>query len=698
VVKRQTCMAIAGSVLAALTSFLFAQPALAATGDCGQPISTGSTPLANDCLYTLRAGVELVECELCVCDTDGSSSVSATDAQRCLRVAVGLDVELLCPDCTITTTTTIAETTTTVAEETTTTIPPTTSSTTTTTSTTTTLVPTNPACPGYVEWTTHAGYGAACETNSDCAAGVCDQEGGRCRTETRWDIGWVGFGHDTDLNEGAVERVKVSCEAEEAPCGECEVEGIDPSPGNCRCANDSRAICDEPFEADADDCASCSGGTHNGKPCTSGDDCPGGACSGAAVCQCYASPPIPLSAGGTPTCVVPRFASDLVGTVNVDSGASALPTTMRLVAYIGLATTAPCPACGGTCTGDPGRFCVRDEDCLGAGTCNDDPVANDGNRGGVCATYVGSDSGKPCDKGAFNSTFHAFHSGPAGAWYSLDCMPSAGTNASGLGLLVSSLRSTGSSSLAAELPCTGEGSDLDCPCMLCSNDTTVPCNTHLDCLSVPSKCSLSTSQQNPFLCSSNSDCADVDAGPCNASIDRCSRATSLLCNSNADCLNESVGTCLAPTCSSRGGSGVDPLPNLCESHACSDLGDGTAECTTGPDTKFCSGVVQANGDGIVTCFDDDGCSFGVIGIDAQPCDLVQRQACFLDPIVATGSADPARPVLAETYCMGTLSTSGKNAVLGLPGPVRVERQTSLRSYCDSDPATLYSPGVGGCEP
>jgi hypothetical protein len=369
---------------------------------------------------------------------------------------------------------------------------------------------------------------------------------------------------------------------------------------------------------------------------------------------------------------------------------------MRLVVHIGLGTLAPCPACGGTCSGDPGRFCVRDEDCVGAGTCNDDPVANDGSRGGVCATYLGSDSGKPCDKAAFNSTFPAFPSGPSGGWYSLDCMPS--NNASGLGLLASSLRSTGAASLTASLPCTGAGSSFDCPCLLCSNDTSVPCNTDLDCAAVPSKCALATSQSNPILCSSNSDCANVDAGPCSMNIERCSRANSLLCESNADCLNESVGTCVAPTCSSRGSSGVDPLPNQCESQACSDLGGGTAECTTGPDVQYCSGVVQANGDGILPCYTEDDCSLGVVGVNAQPCDLVQRQPCFLEPIVATGSADPSRPVLAETYCLGTLSTSGKNAVLGLPGPARVEKQTSLRSYCDSDPATLYTPGVGGCEP
>jgi hypothetical protein len=683
--RSKTFKAIAPGALVVLASFLFAQPSLAAAGDCGQPTSNGPKPFANDCLYILKAAVELVDCELCVCDTDGSSSLGATDAQRCLRVAVGLGVELLCPSC---------DTTTTIAETTTTTVPPTT----TTTITTTTLVPPNPGCPGSVEWTTHAGYGANCETNSDCAAGACDDESGRCRTETRWDIGWVGYGHDTDLNEGAVERVRVSCEAEEAPCGVCEVEGIDPAPGNCRCANDSRSVCDEPFAADADDCASCSGGSNNGKRCASGEDCPGGTCSGAAVCQCWASPPIPLSAGGTPLCVVPRFASDLTGTVNVDSGASTLPTTMRLVVHLGLATLAPCPACGGTCSNEAAKFCVRDEDCQAGGTCNDDPVAKDGNRGGVCSAYNGPDSGKPCDKGAFNSTFHAFPSGPAGAWYSLDCMPSNGTNSSGLGLLVNSVRSTASASLTAELPCIGSGSELDCPCLVCSNDTTFPCNSDLDCTAVPSRCSLSTNQQNPVSCSTNSDCADVDAGPCNASIDRCSRATSLLCESNADCLNETVGTCVAPTCSTRGSSGTDPLPNQCESGACSDLGDGNAECTTGPDTQYCAGVVQANGEGLLTCVDEEGCSVGVVGVNAQPCGLVQRQLCFLDPIVATGSADPTRPVLAETYCMGNLSTSGKNAVLGLPGPARVERQTSLRSYCDSNPATLYSPGVGGCEP
>src|SRR5690242_18735244 len=71
---------------------------------CSVPISSGEAPHANDCLYILRAAVDLVECDPCVCDTDGSAAIVASDAHLCLRTAVGLATSLECPPCSTTTT------------------------------------------------------------------------------------------------------------------------------------------------------------------------------------------------------------------------------------------------------------------------------------------------------------------------------------------------------------------------------------------------------------------------------------------------------------------------------------------------------------------------------------------------------------------------------------------------------------------
>jgi hypothetical protein len=651
---------------------------VAAVGDCGQPVTNGTKPLTNDCLYTLRSAVGLVDCEPCVCDTDGNGTIAASDAQRCLRAAVGLAVALNCPDCPSTTTTSL----------------PGTSST-----STTTLPEPNPGCPGYAEWTTHAGFGAECESNADCAAGACDDEIGRCHTETRWDVGWTGLGHDGDLNDGSLERLIVDCPAESAPCGQCAVTGIDPSPGNCRCANDTRAVCDRPLTGDFSDCRSCSGGANSGKPCDHDNDCPSGSCSGIAVCQCFTSPPVPASAGGSPFCFVPRYDSNVSGTVDVDSGAGDIRADMRLVAYLGLGTREPCPTCGGVCSNDAQQYCVRDEDCPG-GACNDDPVPNDGVRDGVCSSYSGADSGQPCDKGAFNSSFPAFPSGPSGGWYSLDCMPAAGANASGQGMRIRSVRTTGMSSLSAELPCAGGA--VDCPCFMCTNDPTFPCSSDQECvdLPAPSTCTLATGSR-PAECETNADCDSADAGNCItfSLTQRCQFALTVSCTTNAECQDIDLGNCRVPACSAVGGAGVDPLPNGCDNLECTDSGNGLGECTTGPDDKFCDGIVRPDGHGMVPCSSDEDCNFGMIGVlPVHTCSIVERRSCFLDPIEAVGSADPLRPVMTETYCAGTLSSTGKNAAYGLPGPARAVRQTSLRSYCDADPEQLYSPGVGGCAP
>ena len=65
---------------------------------CAQPLSSGPTPIASDCLFILRAAVGSETCALvCVCDVNGTSGVTATDALTCLKKAVGQEVLLSCP-------------------------------------------------------------------------------------------------------------------------------------------------------------------------------------------------------------------------------------------------------------------------------------------------------------------------------------------------------------------------------------------------------------------------------------------------------------------------------------------------------------------------------------------------------------------------------------------------------------------------
>ncbi len=70
-------------------------------GDCGQPISTGASPVATDALFLLGAAVGTQTCDLCVCDVNDDAAITATDALIDLNAAVGQAVSLDCSSCAI---------------------------------------------------------------------------------------------------------------------------------------------------------------------------------------------------------------------------------------------------------------------------------------------------------------------------------------------------------------------------------------------------------------------------------------------------------------------------------------------------------------------------------------------------------------------------------------------------------------------
>lgn len=64
---------------------------------CADPVAVFGEISVTDARYVLRAAVGLFECELCLCDVNGSGTVDANDALRALRYAVELPVSLECP-------------------------------------------------------------------------------------------------------------------------------------------------------------------------------------------------------------------------------------------------------------------------------------------------------------------------------------------------------------------------------------------------------------------------------------------------------------------------------------------------------------------------------------------------------------------------------------------------------------------------
>ncbi len=564
-------------------------------------------------------------------------------------------------------------------------------------------------CPGSSEMALFAGTGPECETDDDCIAGTCDAGLGRCRTTTELDSGWTGISHDADINDLTVTRNLLECDATGPVCGVCEVKGLDPSSGNCRCSADNQTLCSETFGADPvcnfGACTSrvCSG--DGVTPCTSQAACSGngtcvGTCSGNtnvvctndatcqdATCNCYLGAPFPLSAGGTPACVVNRFAEDVTGTTNVDSGDSAITANLRTQVFLGISTVNPCPTCGGVCQGAPGTTCTFDDEC-GSGVCLVDGIVNDGVRGGVCLN--GEDAGKSCDVNALNTSFPARSAAAGGSGYSLDCFPDIGKNVSGSGLRIMLTQTTGQSSLDANVAC-GTNPAIVCPCKQCSADTSVPCNRNADCADQQGSCSVVTSA----ACTSNGDCTTANAGTCNQGIGRCSGAFSLRCTLDSDCQGVDGGVCNASTCSSVGG-GLSVQPNQCSDGACIDQGGGEGACNVSPNDRTCDAVVRPNGEGILGCGSNADCAASVIGIAGGNCTLSKRRECFLDPIVAEGVADPDFPIAAAVFCIPPTASSGINGVAGLPGPGRVVNQQQSILFCAEDPDSTYTPGVGGC--
>jgi hypothetical protein len=394
----------------------------------------------------------------------------------------------------------------------------------------------------------------------------------------------------------------------------CTLTGIDPDIGHCRCANDIRTQCDEPFALDADDC-------------------------GGSICNCYFGPPLPLSSGNTPACVLNRFAVDVSGTANVDTGEGQIAARLASVVYLGENVLTPCPACGGTCTapaGNVGDPCGIDLDCdtsfgSGDGVCgNFDPTAGDGLRGGTC--FKGAHNGQSCDVDAYNENFPADATpGSGGAGMALDCGPTTGLNVSGTGLKIALDSTTGSVALpVASIPCGFDAAPELCPCGVCSGDTQTPCE------------------------------------------------------SNADCTG--IGTC--------GKLGNAPRQNTCANDGiCNDIGGGNGQCNQGS-LNYCDGITRSDGSGFLQCNNNADCS--ALGSVAGDCALSTPQPCFLNPITATGVQDPNAPVTVSAFCVAPTANSGINTVAGLPGPARVTNATEAQTFCASNPLVPYTPGVGGC--
>jgi hypothetical protein len=265
------------------------------------------------------------------------------------------------------------------------------------------------------------------ELPGTCAASadvVINAGYGQTRTDSELDAGWNGLGHNVDLVDQALGGVKLeNCDND---CENCEVK-LDPTNGYCRCQASPSIECDTINGADVDDCG---GGT----------------------CQCMFGPPLPLSSGGTPVCVVNRFAEEFDGSTG-SVGTYDVGTRTRAIVFLGETGAAPCPLC------------------------SDNGPMNDGVKAGTCS--AGANPGAACDANAESPDFGRT---------SFDCMPDGSKNVTGTGLNLALRFSSGSTSLTAAIAPTGaSGSQVclsgggNCFCSECTGDVTTGCSSNSDC-------------------------------------------------------------------------------------------------------------------------------------------------------------------------------------------------------------------------
>lgn len=289
---------------------------------------------------------------------------------------------------------------------------------------------------------------------------------------TNLESGTSGLAHGVDVGDLSLGGVELSgCDND---CENCAITH-DPSNGNCRCESDATIECTTINGADD----ACGGGT----------------------CQCMFGPPLSISSGGTPVCVVNRFAEEFNGATGVVGEYSVLTRTRALV-HLGIGALQPCPTC-------------------------DDDVCQGGPRNGLA-----------CSVDATHPDFGTS---------SFDCPPDPGQNVSGAGLNLGLEFKSGTDSITAAINNPAQCTAGTCHCGECSLDALVGCSEDADCAAVGAgTCTNTTHTSEQNACDTGpAECvvtANPDVGVCDETFDQfCDGATRqnggfiIPCNVQGDC-------------------------------------------------------------------------------------------------------------------------------------------------------------------
>jgi len=473
------------------------------------------------------------------------------------------------------------------------------------------------------------------------------------------DTGWTGIAHDLPgVDNASIATLRLSncnTSVSSPTCGQCDTDGpivfTGPSK-NCRCFNLGNRDASTLTACDPEMPSTCG---------TPGE-----------TCECFFGPPLPLSSGAVPVCVINRYTAPITGTANIaDAGpnAGSGASTVRIESSVhnGLSVDQPCP------------------------TCENDPTPRDGITGGTC--NGGPRNTQPCDVGGTNPFFGGL---------SYDCPPARAANIGNLDIRFNNV-TTGQTQLGTGPACTAFGAAGTCFCDTCNNASGQACNADAECPDNP--------PGTPGICGGprcvggtfdgaacdelggNTDpaCGQVGSGAC--SLGTCGGSTCATgprtgepCGSDSECNECTVGPLTGGSCTiddecggNCGRAGEATRLNACSNGVCvADPAPGNpndGRCQSGPNDGLCSIEKFRGCTGNVDCNPPPSGNCGNCQ-SGQQCTL-DRRDCFRNPIVRQGMAGTQMAVLAATFCIPPTSSSSLNAVAGLPGPGALIQPTNL---------------------
>lgn len=419
--------------------------------------------------------------------------------------------------------------------------------------------------------------GQAVTLNCKCASDKkpCTSAQFESRTGSDLDSGYTGIAHNSDIILGASINFRTMrrCSDTQAECSK-----------NSDCTSNS---CVPTCDCNGDSTCEITGPTGEKRclttltTCTTNTDCAVGV-----ACSSLFGPPLPLSSGGTPVCIISVFDGPLTGTANASTGEAVTKSNLKSRVFLGISSEKPCPSCG--------------------------------------APEVNPQIGQKftCSGGQFpNVACTVNGTSPVFGGTSFDCPPVLSANVSGQGLTIRFDQvTTGTVTKTAKLPCASlqfRSNPKNAPtnpgkCI----DNNAACSSNADC----KRCTIDSS----ISCTSNTDC--TGKGTCGESPDQpiscgywcscgfCDGNASTPCFEDSECSQGQ--TCVVGPGAGTAQNAPQQKPNDCSGDKFICGQENSEQCANTFQGKCSDKPYLACQDGSTTCEDNNG---GVCDISNRPC-------------------------------------------------------------------------------